>query len=701
MRLTLETELESAGYRVSLAENGLAAIELAKHQHFDLIICDIRMPGLSGLETLSALRAHQPEARNIVVTGYADPDAPITAVKLKVDDYLMKPFSSEQFLASVRKSLESQLQELRKRRSIQKLREIFLQALERGQERAPAARALRLAREFGLSPARAQSLQLAAWLDGMEDQLEGVEELKTLIAPLKESRQSGPLPLESRILRCARQLGAEDADLLAVLENQSDQQPILPDRSLRSLLSVARSYLDSGQVEVAARALEQASDRLGADQEESVLYWLLRARCLSSQPESIAAAGQALQLADQAGLEGPRAQATLLLAELGQSRPEDLFRAHRYFSQCENQAARAEVELALAERGEPQTLLSALGSSELWESQPARLQKVLRPYAQQLSEAVRQAGVRALPLLELWLGPDSDLETRLRALDLVALIDTPEAHTLLSRVSGDGSGALALKSGLLLQRGGAQPQLQVRLLGRFRLTQNGRPLPEELFNTRKVRSLFAYLASQRGKEVSEELLIDMFWQQNPDKARHSLHNAVSQLRKALRPLVGELGLLKTSDGYRLEKDGPLWVDCEQFLLHCEQARRLGAGEAAAEMRKAEGLYSGDFLEGNYEEWTEPIRSRLREELTRLLSALARYYFQTGKHQISLDSWKRLLHLDNCCEDAYLGCMLCYLELGQQAEAVRTYHSCAQKLREELNLAPPPQIVETYLKLLGH
>ena len=702
MRLTLETELETAGYRVSLAENGQAAIELARQQHFDLIICDIRMPGLNGLETLSALRAHQPEARNIVVTGYADPDAPITAVKLKVDDYLMKPFTSEQFLASVRKSLEGQLQELRKRRSTQKLREVFLHALERGQDRAPAARALRLARELGLSPARAQSLQLAAWLDGMEDQLDGVEELKTLIAPLQESRQSGQLPLEARILRCARQPGPEDAELTAALENESEQPPSLPGRSLRSLLSVARSYLDSGHLEVAAQALDQAAGALGGDQQEAVSYWLLRAELERAQQGENAAASalQAQQLAEQAGLEGPRAQAALLLAELGQGQPEDLRRARRVFARYENLSAMAEAELALAELGDPQELLAGLGTSELWERQPARLQAVLRSQLEQLSPAVRQAGERALPLLEQWLGSDSEVEIRLKALDLIAQVDTPAAHALLGRASGESSKVVALKSGLLLQKAGAQPQLQARLLGRFRLQQNGQTLPEDLFNARKVRSLFAYLAWRRGQETGEENLIDMFWQQNPEKARHSLHNAVSQLRKTLRPLLGELGLVKTADGYVLEKGGPLWVDSEQFLQHCEEARRLPPAEAAAELRKAEALYSGDFLEGNYEEWTEPIRSRLREELVRLLSSLARHYFQAGKHEISLDYWRRLLQLDNCNEDAYLGCMLCQLELGQQAEAVRTYHTCAQKLREELNLAPPPRIVETYLKLLG-
>ncbi len=702
MRFTLETELEAAGYRVSLAENGQAAIELARQRHFDLIICDIRMPGLNGLETLSALRAHQPEARNIVVTGYADPDAPITAVKLKVDDYLMKPFTSEQFLASVRKSLEGQLQELRKRRSTQKLREVFLHALERGQDRAPAARALRLARELGLSPARAQSLQLAAWLDGMEEQLEGIEELKTLIGPLQESRQSGELPLEARILRCARQPGPEDADLAAALENETEQPPTLPGRSLRSLLAVARSYLDTGQLQVAAQALRQAEGELGSDQQEAVSYWLLEAELgRAQQAESaVACALQAQQLAERAGLEGPRAQASLLLAELGQGRLEDLRRARLVFGQYENLIAQAEADLALAELGEPQELLNGLGCSDLWERQPTRLQAVLRAHLDQLGPAVAQAGERALPLLEQWLAADSAVDLRLKSLDLIALIDTPAAHSLLGRASEAASKVVALKSGLLLQKAGAQPQLQARLLGRFRLQQNGQGLPEDLFNARKVRSLFAYLASKRGQETGEEVLIEMFWQQKPEKARHSLHNAVSQLRKTLRPLLGELGLVKTADGYLLEKSGALWVDSEQFLQHCEEARRLPAQQAAAELRKAEALYSGDFLQGNYEEWTEPIRSRLREELIRLSSTLARYYFQSGKPEISLDCWRRLLLLDNCNEDAYLGCMLCQLELGQQAEAVRTYHTCAQKLREELNLAPPPRIVETYLKLLG-
>ena len=54
MRISLETELKLAGYRVSLAECGEQAIELARHEHFDLVVCDIRMPGINGIDTLNA-----------------------------------------------------------------------------------------------------------------------------------------------------------------------------------------------------------------------------------------------------------------------------------------------------------------------------------------------------------------------------------------------------------------------------------------------------------------------------------------------------------------------------------------------------------------------------------------------------------------------------------------------------------------------
>jgi two-component SAPR family response regulator len=747
MRMSLEAELQLAGYRVSLAENGLEAVELAKQQHFDLVISDIRMPGMDGLETLSALREFQPEARNIVITGYADPEAPITAVKLKVDDYLMKPFTSEEFLKSVRASLEAQLQELRKRRSVQKLREVMLISLQQQSlpehgalSEAAAARVMRLSRQLGLSAARTQSLQLAAWLRGLDEQVEAVEELKSLAPVLQHSLESwdgsGPkglvgqqIPLEGRVLRAALERhptdGICDPELLALLasEDENDGERHAPAaleaRTAPTLLSVAQSYLDSGHLDIAAEALEQTAHRLvdEPDSETQVAYWLLRAELMERKDDleaALEAARQAFALADRSGLELHRARASLLAARLGCPVQADLERARQTFQLFEANQGLVEADLWLTQVGAEGALSRLLVGLSQAPDFFLRLQERLSDVLKQalsdpgLAAAIAQAGDRALPILEQWLRPDAPVDQQLKAIDLLASIDTPAARTLLGRVGSDSQGALSHKSKLLMQKAGqttTAADLQLHLLGYFHLSVNGRPLEEDGLATKKTRNLLAFLASRRGQEVDEEVLIDVFWEHAGPKAKHSLHNAISQIRKALKPILGENATVvaKRRQGYVLEDHPRLWIDIDQFQKHSDEAHRLASmnrsGDAAIELKKAEAIYRGDFMEGTYEDWTEPIRTRLLNQLTQLLTALARHFFERSKYEVSLDYWKRLLQRDNCSEDAYLGIMLCQSAQGRQSEAVRTYHQCARKLREELNLSPPPRIVETYLKML--
>jgi len=106
MRDTLVIVLEDEGYDVSAAANGYEAIEKIKESSFDLVVSDIRMAGMDGLDTLATLKMTQPELKSIIMTGYASTDDPIRAIKLGVDDYLYKPFDAQQFLKSVRKSID-------------------------------------------------------------------------------------------------------------------------------------------------------------------------------------------------------------------------------------------------------------------------------------------------------------------------------------------------------------------------------------------------------------------------------------------------------------------------------------------------------------------------------------------------------------------------------------------------------------------
>ncbi len=102
VRQTMSMLLEREGFRVTGAAGGREAIELGRGQLFDLVICDVRMGDMNGLETLAALRSSLPEAHMILITGYADESTPVEALRLRVDDYLRKPFDLDAFLARIR-----------------------------------------------------------------------------------------------------------------------------------------------------------------------------------------------------------------------------------------------------------------------------------------------------------------------------------------------------------------------------------------------------------------------------------------------------------------------------------------------------------------------------------------------------------------------------------------------------------------------
>lgn len=103
----LQSTLEDEGHEVLAASEGNEAIELFRNQEFDLVITDVRLPGLDGVEVLRRLEKIQKKIRCIVITGYASEDVPIRSMRLGVHDYLFKPFSLRYFLKSVERVLES------------------------------------------------------------------------------------------------------------------------------------------------------------------------------------------------------------------------------------------------------------------------------------------------------------------------------------------------------------------------------------------------------------------------------------------------------------------------------------------------------------------------------------------------------------------------------------------------------------------
>ena len=129
---TLMIVLKKQGYNVSGVKNGMEAIEIIKDNFFELIISDVRLPGMDGIDLLLAISALQQEqnSKKIMMSGYADKDAPIRAIKLGVDDYIKKPFKMEEFLHSIEKNMNNYRLENEKEINIQTIKEFNLELVK-------------------------------------------------------------------------------------------------------------------------------------------------------------------------------------------------------------------------------------------------------------------------------------------------------------------------------------------------------------------------------------------------------------------------------------------------------------------------------------------------------------------------------------------------------------------------------------------
>jgi len=107
---TLSRYLKTYGYKIETAVSAEEAIAKAEAMPFDLIISDIRMPGMNGLETLKRLRSifqdkHAIKIPEIIITGYASDENQKEAEKMGISNYIYKPFEVNVFLDAVKRSL--------------------------------------------------------------------------------------------------------------------------------------------------------------------------------------------------------------------------------------------------------------------------------------------------------------------------------------------------------------------------------------------------------------------------------------------------------------------------------------------------------------------------------------------------------------------------------------------------------------------
>lgn len=100
------TTLEQKGYEVSGVSDGLGALDKIEKKGFDILIADIKMRGLSGIELLEKIKDKYPETEVIIITGYGSIGSAVDAIKKGANDYITKPFDLDELILKVKKIYE-------------------------------------------------------------------------------------------------------------------------------------------------------------------------------------------------------------------------------------------------------------------------------------------------------------------------------------------------------------------------------------------------------------------------------------------------------------------------------------------------------------------------------------------------------------------------------------------------------------------
>jgi len=662
LRTMLVNLLEGEGYEVRAASNGLEALQHTRAEPFDVIVADVRMEGMSGLDVLETVHTEAPETRSLVITGYASEEDSLRAIRAGVRDYLKKPFRMADFLASVAERVQERRRELEQQEKDSSMRLTALGALRAlvgAQPLAAPRRAGDLAAQLGSalggSPETCESLEIAALIETLRQQ-----GLGALVEWAASDRRWATLAAEAaqpwtgvgrdaRILAVAlaaaareRELEEEPASLAvdlsrthpgrfdpAVLE-ALERPPGAPKAEhRRGLLSLAR-------------ALEGAGDRAGAQaayqeltvapvvSQEVVSAWLALGR-LTRTPE---AWQQALEAARSLG---PAARGLASLeAGLEQGEASLLEEAARLLGDVGNPVAQAQALLGLARvRGE--------GDLEA-------------PLAVLLQHP------RELASCADWLVP-------------------------LLRTARHGTAVTAALARLDADAPAPVRGLRVYSLGSFEVFRGHERVAEADWITKKAKYLFAYLCA-RGRFVHEDVLIEEFYPGDADKGKKALYTTTSRLRKSLQQEIDPI----------LRRDGHLQVNPELTVWHDldELEECLKPGEGALEKaRRVAQLYRGPYLEGCYMDWCLTIRDRLEREVSALLFRLAQHCWSKRRLDEAQEYVQRALDVDACHQEGHLLAMHVFMAANRPEEAVRQYERAERLLRQRMDMVPSLELMEAH------
>ena len=743
---TLDDVLTGLGYEVTAVSDSLQAVELTRQQEFDVVITDIRMPGIDGLEALERVREMQPDVRSLVVTGYSTEADSIRAIRLGVGEYLKKPFRLEQFREAVAR-LAGKIREDEKKAGkesamcqtlIWALQSVArnLQIAQGGWILQAGGLAYRLSVACELPSRAAELLQLVSLWWSLDQSLpDGLPaflrcSLPESVQPMVLQLQEGDETQDTMIVKAAQLLAQEqELDDLPMpwreqmksasqmLSHMGEASPSGPDPGpqRRSILSLALALEDGGDVEGAGLAYADLVAQTAS--RESAAAALGLARIAKQKGDKAACRDGALNAARIARSLGPLCLAGIgcqigtLLASAGaaeavavlEESSELLGKLGFVGRQAQVRVAlgwlqgRAEIDAELAQS------LQQSPPGELAESAWWMLPILLNACARQATPQLEQAAKRVLaesPSACSRLLHQGSLLPPARA-TLARLGPPPD---VLQRLTADPEESVRKAANALRQSEAPTPPLLriftlgslAAFLGEERVSENAAK------KNQKSVLLLACLAAQEGRPLSEEILAEAFWPSEGAKGRQNLYSVRSILRKNMlcKDWPTEIDFItKVQGGLQLDPALPRWHDYEELRQCLKFAKKMAAaGQIESEMsqlRRAQQLYRGPFLETCYMDWALNIRQQLEHQMVESLLRLGSLAAKAGSPDEAVECCKQALEIDSCCQDAYQLAMQACLQCAQPLEAIRLYERCQKMLQQEFQMEPAIALVELY------
>jgi DNA-binding SARP family transcriptional activator len=192
----------------------------------------------------------------------------------------------------------------------------------------------------------------------------------------------------------------------------------------------------------------------------------------------------------------------------------------------------------------------------------------------------------------------------------------------------------------------------------------------------------------------------------PEISHRNFKVALSTLYQVLEPERGpgsdSAYVVREGSTYALRPGADLWLDADEMDTAVQQAERIYPGapnEACAQLARVLDLYQGEFLpDVRYEIWSAAERERLTVQFLRSCDRLCEWSLESDPEAV-IDICQRVLAVDNCWERAYRFTMQAYAQLGDHGQVARTFKSCLEVLRAELDVAPAAQTYALYYSLI--